>query len=72
MFSFFPYREESGLNNSQIHIGPTDPSSLFLEAKDQNNGEDRRVRRALDRIVAVSVYSAYVAFQHWHVLGYAS
>ncbi|XP_053103347.1 cadherin EGF LAG seven-pass G-type receptor 2 isoform X2 [Hemicordylus capensis] len=40
--SYIPFvlREESGLNNSQVHIGPTDPSSLFLEAKDQNNERD--------------------------------
>ncbi|KAL8205116.1 UNVERIFIED_CONTAM: Cadherin EGF LAG seven-pass G-type receptor 2 [Gekko kuhli] len=40
--SYIPFvlREESGLNNSQLHIGPVDPSSLFLEAKDQNNEHD--------------------------------
>ncbi|XP_060132979.1 cadherin EGF LAG seven-pass G-type receptor 2 isoform X2 [Zootoca vivipara] len=40
--SYIPFvlREESGLNNSQVHIGPPDPSSLFLEAKDQNNERD--------------------------------
>ncbi|XP_077190373.1 cadherin EGF LAG seven-pass G-type receptor 2 isoform X2 [Paroedura picta] len=40
--SYIPFvlREESGLNNSQLHIGPVDPNSLFLEAKDQNNEHD--------------------------------
>ncbi|XP_062834481.1 cadherin EGF LAG seven-pass G-type receptor 2 isoform X1 [Anolis carolinensis] len=40
--SYIPFvlREESGLNNSQVHLGPADPSSLFLEAKDQNNERD--------------------------------
>ncbi|KAM6454465.1 cadherin EGF LAG seven-pass G-type receptor 2 isoform 4-T4 [Liasis olivaceus] len=40
--SYIPFvlREESGLNNSQVHIGPADPSSLFLEDKDQNNERD--------------------------------
>ncbi|KAF7254507.1 Cadherin EGF LAG seven-pass G-type receptor 2 [Varanus komodoensis] len=40
--SYIPFvlREESGLNNSQVHIGPTDPSALFLESKDQSNERD--------------------------------
>ncbi|XP_019369272.1 PREDICTED: cadherin EGF LAG seven-pass G-type receptor 2, partial [Gavialis gangeticus] len=40
--SYIPFvlREESGLNNSQVHTGLTDPSALFLEAKDQPNEHD--------------------------------
>lgn len=47
------HREESGLNNSQVHIGPADPSSLFLEDKDQNNGKRKRTGQVLGRTVYI-------------------
>uniref|UniRef100_A0A670J3A5 Uncharacterized protein n=1 Tax=Podarcis muralis TaxID=64176 RepID=A0A670J3A5_PODMU len=49
--SYIPFvlREESGLNNSQVHIGPPDPSSLFLEAKDPSNGKEKRTGQILSK-----------------------